>query len=44
MYTSWLLGHRQKFDCVEMNWEIQKQIQKEFSGVPDAQAREIEME
>jgi hypothetical protein len=32
-----------KFDCVQMKWEIQQQILKEFAGVPDAQARQIQM-
>ncbi len=31
------------FDCVEMKWEIQQQIRKEFAGIPEAQAREIQM-
>lgn len=33
-----------KFDCVEMKWEIQQQIEREFSGVPEAQARESQMQ
>ncbi len=33
-----------KFDCVKMKWDIQKQIQEEFSGVPDARAREIQIQ
>ena len=32
------------FDCVEMKWDIQQQILAEFSGVPEAQAREIQMQ
>ena len=35
---------RKKFDCVKMKWDIQKQIKKEFSGVPDARAREIQIQ
>jgi len=31
------------FDCVEMKWEIQQQMRKEFEGVPDAEAREIQL-
>jgi len=31
------------FDCVEMKWEIQQQMRKEFAGVPEAKAREIQM-
>jgi hypothetical protein len=33
-----------RFDCVRMKWDIQQQILKEFSGVPEAQAREIQMQ
>ncbi len=33
-----------KFDCVKRKWDIQKQMQKEFSGVPDARAREIQIQ
>jgi len=32
-----------KFDCVKMKWDIQKQIAKEFSGIPDEQAHKIQM-
>ncbi len=32
-----------RFDCVQMKWEIQQQIQKEFSQIPGAQARETQM-
>ena len=32
-----------KFDCVQMKWDIQQQIQKEFKGVPEAEAREVQM-
>ena len=32
-----------KFDCVQMKWEIQQQIRKEFAGVPEAQAHERQM-
>ena len=31
------------FDCVEMKWEIQQQMRKEFAGIPEAKAREIQM-
>ena len=31
------------FDCVQMKWDIQQQIRKEFAGVPEAEAREILM-
>jgi hypothetical protein len=32
-----------KSDCVEMRWDIQQQIRKEFAGVPEAEARERQM-
>jgi hypothetical protein len=37
------MKHKKKFDCVQMKWDIQQQIQKEFKGVPEAQAREMQM-
>ncbi len=33
-----------KFDCVQMKWDIQQKIAKEFSGIPEEQAREIQMD
>jgi hypothetical protein len=33
-----------KFDCVRMKWDIQQQIRKEFAGVPEAEAREVQMQ
>lgn len=32
-----------KFDCVHMKWNIQQQILKEFSGIPDEEAHKIQM-
>ena len=32
-----------KFDCVQMKWDIQQQMRKEFAGVPEDQARDIQM-
>ncbi len=32
-----------KLDCVQMNWGIQKQIAKEFSGISDEEAHKIQM-
>jgi hypothetical protein len=32
-----------KFDCVQMKWDIQQQMRKEFAGVPEDQARAIQM-
>ena len=31
------------FDCVQMKWEVQQQIRKEFAGIPEDQAREIQI-
>lgn len=31
------------FDCVKMKWEIQQQMRKEFAGIPEAEAREMQM-
>ena len=31
------------FDCVKMKWEIQQRVRKEFEGVPEAEAREVQM-
>lgn len=33
-----------KFDCVQMKWDIQKQIQKEYAGLSDQEAHRIQME
>lgn len=33
-----------KFDCVEMKWDIQKQIDEEFSTIPEKEARRIHQE
>jgi len=33
-----------KFDCVQMKGEIQQQIRKDFAGVPEDQARAIQMQ
>lgn len=32
-----------KFDCVKMKWDIQREILKEFEGVSDEKAHEIQM-
>jgi hypothetical protein len=32
-----------RFDCVRMKWDIQQQIRKEFAGVSEAEAHEIQM-
>lgn len=31
------------FDCVKMKWDIQRQIRKEFEGMPEAEARRLQM-
>ena len=33
-----------KFDCVKMKWDIQKKLLAEYSGVPDDQAHQRQME
>ncbi len=33
-----------RFDCVEMKWDIQKKIQKEYSGLSEQEAHRIQME
>lgn len=33
-----------KFDCVQMKWDIQQQIAKEFADIPDKEAYDIQME
>ncbi len=32
-----------KFDCVQMKWDIQRKIAKEFSGISEQQAHKIQM-
>ena len=32
-----------KFDCVQMKWDIQKQLAKEYAGIPDKEAHKIQM-
>ena len=33
-----------KFDCVQMKWDIQEKIAREFKGVPDEKAHRIQVE
>ena len=33
-----------QFDCVKMKWDIQKKLSAEYSGMPDEQARQKQME
>lgn len=32
------------FDCVQMKWDIQRRLEEEFAGVPEAEQRRILME
>jgi len=34
---------KKKFDCVQMKWDIQQQILKEFSGISDEEAHKTQM-
>lgn len=33
-----------RFDCVQMKWDIQKKLEREFRGIPDEKANKIQME
>ncbi|MCK4339723.1 MAG: hypothetical protein KAW87_07035 [Candidatus Cloacimonetes bacterium] len=33
-----------RFDCVQMKWDIQKKLEREFRGIPDNKANKIQME
>ncbi|MEA3475561.1 MAG: hypothetical protein U9R23_03845 [Candidatus Cloacimonadota bacterium] len=33
-----------RFDCVQMKWDIQKKIEREFRGIPDDKFNKIQME
>jgi hypothetical protein len=35
---------QKQFDCVKMKWEIQQQIEKEFSKLPEKEAHKVQME
>jgi hypothetical protein len=35
---------QKKFDCVQMKWNIQQKIKKEFAGISDDVANRIQME
>lgn len=30
-----------KIDCVQMKWDIQRQLAEEFAGLPEEEARKI---
>ncbi|MCH8010514.1 MAG: hypothetical protein IIA61_00960 [Candidatus Marinimicrobia bacterium] len=31
-----------EFDCVKMKWDIQRQIDNEFAGIPDEESNRIQ--
>lgn len=33
-----------RFDCVQMKWDIQKKLEREFRGIPDDKVNKIQME
>ena len=33
-----------RFDCVQMKWDIQKKLEREFRGIPDDKVYKIQME
>jgi len=33
-----------RFDCVQMKWDIQQKIAKEFAGFPDEKLNRVQME
>ncbi len=35
---------QKKFDCVQMKWDIQKKIAKEFAGASDEEINHAQME
>lgn len=35
---------KKKFDCVEMKWKIQNQLQEEFKEVPEKEARQRQLQ
>jgi len=38
------MKRKKTFDCVKMKWNIQKQIESEYSGIPDKEAYQIQLE
>lgn len=37
------MSKEKKFDCVQMKWDIQSQMLREFSGMSDEEAHKIQM-
>jgi hypothetical protein len=35
---------KKDFDCVEMKWEIQREIAKEYEGISDEESYKMQME
>jgi hypothetical protein len=35
---------QKKFDCVQMKWDIQKKIEREYRGIPEHKARQQQLE
>lgn len=35
---------RKQFDCVQMKWDIQKKLEREFRGIPDDKVNKVQME
>ncbi len=33
-----------RFDCVQMKWDIQRRLEEEMPGVPEAEKRRLQME
>jgi hypothetical protein len=38
------MSKNKSFDCVKMKWDIQKKIEKEYSGIPEKEACKIHLE
>ncbi len=38
------MKRHKEFDCVQMKWDIQQKLAKEFAGIPDGEVNRIQME
>jgi len=38
------MKHKKEFDCVQMKWDIQAQIAKEYKGIPEEEAHRLQAE
>lgn len=38
------MNRKKKFDCVQMKWDIQAQIAKEYKNMPEEQAHRLQAE